>query len=120
MFAYDRVLETNPKIDVITQKDEFGPSGGLMTTLAIYNKLVSTDITKGYTVAGTGTVGEIDGVKYKLKGAIQNKADIFFAPSGRNYKEAIKLKKKYKYKIKIVEVKTFDDALNYLQKIKEK
>ena len=97
-----------------------------MTTLAIYNKLTKKDITKGYIVAGTGTmeedgsVGEIDGIKYKLKGAVNNKADIFLAPSGNNYKEAIKEKKKHHYKIKIVKVKNLDDAINYLNKIKEK
>ena len=125
LFSYDREIETDPKIEITTKADEYGPSGGLMTTLAIYNKLVKEDITKGYTVSGTGTieedgtVGEIDGIKYKLKGAVKNKADIFFAPSGSNYKEAIKLKKKNNYKIKVVEVKTIDDALNYLDKLKE-
>jgi PDZ domain-containing protein len=125
LLSYERELETNPKIIVKYEKGEYGPSGGLMTSLAIYNKLVKEDITHGYTISGTGTieedgtVGEIDGIKYKLKGAVKNKADVFFAPSGDNYKEAKKLKNKYNYEIDIVEVKTIDDALNYLEKLKE-
>ena len=57
-------------------------------------------------------------VKYKLKGAVSKKADIFFAPSGSNYEEAMCLKKKYGYKIKVIEVKTIDDAISYLKKLK--
>lgn len=126
LISYDRTIITDPNIKIKYEKDEYGPSGGLMTTLVIYNKLVKKDITHGYTISGTGTidedgiVGEIDGIKYKLKGAVKNKADIFFAPSGTNYKEAKKLQKKHKYNIEVVEVKTIDDALNYLDKIKEK
>ena len=53
-----------------------------MLTLAIYNSLVDKDITKGKKVVGTGTieedgsVGSIGGVKYKLNGAVRQKADV--------------------------------------------
>jgi PDZ domain-containing protein len=93
-----------------------------MTTLSIYNKLINNDITKGRIVVGTGTidikgnVGEISGIEYKLRGAVKAKADIFLAPAGDNYKDAVTLKKKNKYNIDIVSVTTFDDALNYLKK----
>lgn len=121
IITYKRELSTNPKMKMINEKNEYGSSGGLMTSLAIYNKLTEEDITKGYKVSGTGTidefgnVGEIDGVKYKLKGAIKEKADIFLVPSGNNYNEALMLKEKYNYNIDIVEIKTFDDAINYLK-----
>ena len=74
----------------------------------------------GKTIVGTGTidingnVGPIGGVKYKLKGAVKNKAEIFIVPNGENYEEAIKLKKENNYKIDIIGVNTIDDALNYL------
>ena len=119
--TYD--YNVNPKISFSFAGDESGGSAGLMTTLSIYDLLEEEDYTHGYTIAGTGTinsdgsVGEISGVKYKLKGAVKGKANIFFAPSGDNYEEAIKLKEKYKYKIDIVEVKTFEDAVNYLKNI---
>ena len=123
LISYKRKLLLDPSIKTSYKNNEYGSSGGLMTTLSIYNKLVKEDITKGLVVAGTGTideegnVGEIDGIKYKLKGAVKNKADIFLAPSGDNYKEAIKLKKKNNYNIKIIEVKTFEDAIKKLKEV---
>ena len=117
------ILETDPKYKFKYSDREYGPSGGLMISLAVYNSLVEDDITKGKKIAGTGTlsytgeVGPIGGVDYKLKGAVKKKANVFFVPSGDNYEEAVKLKEKNKYKIDIVEVKTFDDALNYLEKM---
>ena len=122
----DKKINTIPKIKINYENNEFGSSGGLMTSLSIYSKLINYDITKGYIISGTGTidefgnVGEIDGVKYKLKGAVKEKADIFLAPSGDNYKEAKKLKEKNNYNIEVVEVKTFDDTLNYLNKLKKR
>lgn len=116
------VLKTEPKYKLEFNENEYGPSGGLMISLAVYNSLVEKDITGGKKIAGTGTidadgnVGEISGIEYKLKGAVKKKADIFFAPSGENYEEAKRIKEKKKYKIDVVEVKTFYDALNYLKK----
>ena len=114
-------FEVNPKILFRFDNTESGPSAGFMTTLAIYDSLIPDDLTNGLKIAGTGTieddgsVGEIGGIKYKLAGAESDHADIFFAPTGENYKEAIELKKKKNYKIKVVEVKTLDDAINYLR-----
>ncbi len=112
--------ETDPKIEIKTKTTESGSSGGLMLSLAIYNALVKEDITKGQKIVGTGTidkngnVGEIDGVKYKLLGAAKKKANLFICPES-NYDEAIKVKEKYKLSIKIVSVKTFDEALEVLK-----
>ena len=100
-------------------KKESGPSGGLMLSLSIYNKLISEDLTKGLKIAGTGTidilgnVGSIGGVKYKVKAAIKAKADIFFVPKD-NYEEACIYGNN---KLKIVKVSTFDDAINYLKSL---
>ena len=96
-----------------------------MTTLAIYDSLIEEDLTHGLKIAGTGTisidgtVGDIGGVKYKVGGAEIGGAKIFFVPSGENYEDAIKVKKEKNYKIEIVEVKTIDDAINYLKNYKE-
>lgn len=114
------VLETNPKYQFKFNSREFGPSGGLMISLAVYNSLVEEDITGGKIIAGTGTlssdgsVGEIGGINYKLKGAVKKKADVFFVPSGENYQDALKLKEDNNYDIELVEVKKFSDALAYL------
>lgn len=115
--------ETDPKIEINFEQDESGPSGGLTLSLAIYNKLVEEDITKGLKIVGTGTidaignVGEIGGVKYKLMGAVKAKADVFIVPKGDNYDECIKLQKEKKYDIKIIGVSTFDEALEELSKL---
>lgn len=113
-------VETIPEVELKFKKSESGPSGGLMTSLAIYNYLTKEDITHGKKIVGTGTidnygnVGSIGGIKYKLKGAIKNGAEIFIVPNGDNYKDAIKLKEENNYKIEIIGVSTIDDALNYL------
>ncbi len=110
---------TDPEIKVKTKSSEAGSSGGLMLSLAIYNKLTPEDITKGKKIVGTGTidingnVGEIDGVKYKLLGAEKNKAYVFLCPM-ENYDEALKVKKDNKLDIIIKAVSTFDEALTYL------
>jgi PDZ domain-containing protein len=113
--------QTNPKITFNFKESESGPSGGLMMSLAIYNELTTENLTKGLTIVGTGTidvngnVGEISGIEYKLKGAVKAGADIFLAPSIKNYDEAIKIAKENDYDIKIIGVSTFYDALNYLR-----
>lgn len=117
-------IKTSPEISFHFKKNESGPSGGLMTSLSIYNMLTEKDLTKGKKIVGTGTidvdgsVGSIGGVKYKLAGAMKKKAEIFLVPDGENYEEAIQLKEKHHYKITIVPIKTFDDALNYLENLK--
>ncbi len=117
--------DTNPKIEVKTDSNESGSSGGLITALSIYNSLIKEDITKGLKIVGTGTidkegnVGSIGGVEYKLKSAVKNHADLFIVPKDENYMDAIKLKEKNGYKIKIIGVETFDEVINYLNKIDE-
>ncbi len=116
---YDYDIE--PKLDLKFRNSESGSSGGLMLTLTIYNALVKDDIIKGRNIAGTGTisydgtVGEIDGIKYKIMGAASDNIDIVFVPSP-NYEDAIKTKEKYHYKMDIVKVDTFDEVLDYLTK----
>lgn len=110
-----------PKITFKFAHNESGPSGGLMLSLAIYNKLIANDITKGLKIAGTGAINSeglvesIDGIKYKLAGAIKGKADVFLVPVGDNYEEALRLKKAHDYKIKIIAVSSVEDAINKLK-----
>lgn len=115
--------ETDPKVEVKFKSKESGPSAGLITTLSIYDKLTKGDLTKGLKIAGTGTIevdgaiGEIGGVKYKLAGAVKNKADVFLVPNGDNYEECVKLKENNKYKIKIIGVSTIEEAIEKLEKL---
>ena len=100
-------------------KKETGPSGGLMISLFLYDKLNNYDLSKGRIIAGTGTidingnVGSISGIKYKIKGA--KNSDIFFVPID-NYEDAKEVVNKNKYNMILVPVKNFKDAVTYLNK----
>lgn len=112
--------ETNPKVNVLVDKNESGSSGGLITALSIYDLLTKEDITNGLTIVGTGTIdldgniGSIGGVEYKLKSAVKKKADLFIVPNDENYEQALKLKKENNYDIEILGVSTFDEVIDYL------
>lgn len=113
--------KTDPKVNIKFKKRESGPSGGLITTLEIYNQLTKKDLTKGKVIAGTGTIeedgtiGPIGGIEHKVLGAAHAKSDVFLAPSGENYKDAKKYIKKKKLKIKLIEVKNIKDAVKKLE-----
>ncbi|ASN12663.1 SepM family pheromone-processing serine protease [Latilactobacillus sakei] len=112
-----------------------GPSAGLMFTLQVYNQLTKQNLQKGRTIAGTGTmvadgtVGAIGGIDKKVLVASQEGATVFFAPNDpvtkailkvdpdyqNNYAIAKNAAKKIHTKMKIVPVKTLDDALTYLK-----
>ncbi len=112
-------LKTEDNIKIKSKSSESGPSGGLMMSLGIYNSLTKEDITKGKNIIGTGTIdvngniGEIGGVKYKLIGAVRNKADIFICPK-ENEKEAKKVAKENNYDIIII---TANDLAGILKKL---
>lgn len=112
----------DPDVTIQSKASEAGSSGGLMMSLTIYNQLVSEDITKGKKIVGTGTidikgnVGEIGGVKYKLIGAVKNKAEIFICPE-ENYEEALEVAKEKDYDITIISVKTFEEAIEKLAQL---
>lgn len=121
-FSTTYEYETEIPVSVKIKNNESGSSGGLMTSLSIYNALTEEDITHGKNIVGTGTidsngvVGEIGGVKYKILGAYKNKADIFLCPE-ENYEEALKIKKKRNLKIEIVKVHTLKEAIDYLDSL---
>lgn len=119
-FSYSDMYEYNYDNYKISN-DGLGPSGGLMTSLYIYDSLTKYDLTKGRNIAGTGTieidgkVGAIGGIKWKVLGASKNNVDVFFSPK-ENYEEAIKTKKEYNLDINIIEVDNIEDAIDYLKK----
>ncbi|CRH94459.1 Predicted secreted protein containing a PDZ domain [Chlamydia trachomatis] len=109
-----------------------------MFTLAIYTQLANPDLRAGRTIAGTGTieqdgsVGDIGGADKKVLSAAKAGASIFFVPnnpvekevrkvkpnSKTNYEEALEAVKENKLDIKVVSVKTVQDAIDYLEKTK--
>lgn len=113
--------KTEDELNINFKSGEGGSSGGLVLALGIYSEITGIDLLKGRNVAGTGTidalgnVGEIDGVKYKIAGAVKNKMDVILV-SPYNYEEAKKVIKENNYKIELVKVSTFKEAIEYLTK----
>ncbi len=138
-FTAKRIIETEPAVEIDTEEIG-GPSAGLMFTLEIMNQLMEKDLTKGYRVAGTGemsedgTVGRIGGVDFKVMAADREGIEIFFAPDDEiteemrervtdirsNYDTAAETAEKIGTDMKIVPVKTIDDALDYLEALEAK
>ena len=86
-FQHDSVIKVTPPDPVkFDFNDVGGPSAGLMMTLEIISQLTGEDLTRGYRIAGTGTidangnVGQIGGIEYKLMAADKENADYFFVP----------------------------------------
>lgn len=112
-----------------------GPSAGLMFSLAIYTQIAHPDLRNGRIVAGTGTidrdgnVGDIGGIDKKVVASARAGAAIFFAPDNpvseeeqkahpdakNNYQTALEAAKTIKTDMKIVPVKTLQDAIDYLK-----
>lgn len=109
------------ELDISFRSGEGGSSGGLILSLGIYSEITGIDILKGRNICGTGTidnlgnVGEIDGIKYKIAGAVKNKMDVILV-SPYNYEEAKKVIKENQYDIELVKVSTFKEAIDYLTK----
>ncbi|TDQ42309.1 SepM family pheromone-processing serine protease [Aureibacillus halotolerans] len=120
-FDYD--VQSDPDVHIKSESIG-GPSAGLMFTLEIYSQLMHEDITKGRSIAGTGTmnfeglVGPIGGIKQKVVAADNENADVFFAPVlGDNYSDAKETADDIGTDMEIVPVQTFDDALRYLEQM---
>lgn len=126
----DRSIDVTPPVK-FTSGEIGGPSAGLMFSLEIYDQLTESDYTKGYEIAGTGeisyegNVGRIGGIDKKVIAADKDNCDIFFAPNegGRkdsNYEVAKQTAKDIGTEMKVIPVDTFQDALDYLEKVEPK
>jgi len=138
-YSESKLIKTDPNVNVDADKIG-GPSAGLMFTLEILNQLLDEDLTKGYSIAGTGemnedgTVGRIGGIDKKVVAADRDGVEIFFAPDDEiteamlkispnlksNYQVAVETAKNINTDMKIVPVKTIDDALNYIKQLTPK
>jgi Lon-like protease len=118
------------KVD-LNSEDIGGPSAGLMFSLEIYKQLLGKDLTKGYEIAGTGSIdhegniGQIGGIRHKVTSVSKQGIDIFFVPKDlteidTNEKDALDEVKKNGYDLEIVPVATLDEAIKYLEKLQEK
>jgi PDZ domain-containing protein len=99
-----------------------GPSAGLAFALEVLAEL-GHDPTRGYRVAATGqinldgTISPIGGVKQKTYGVRRAHADVFLVPAaGDNARDA----KRYADGLKIIPVRSFQQALHALAKLPPK
>lgn len=131
-FVEDKTISTEPEVTIDSEQIG-GPSAGLMFTLEIINQLLEDDITKGYQIAGTGTmesdgqVGRIGGIDQKVMAADSDGMEIFFAPDDEvagdaesNYTIALETAEQIGTEMDIVPVKTLQDALDYLEQLQPK
>jgi Lon-like protease len=135
----DKDIVTDPEVSLDTEEIG-GPSAGLMFSLEIYNQLTKQDLTKGYPIAGTGTisedgeVGRIGGIEQKIIAADKAGAEYFLAPDDTiaeeikkknpelesNYSAAKKTAEDIGTDMKVIPIKTFDEAIKFLQSLPEK
>jgi PDZ domain-containing protein len=99
-----------------------GPSAGLAFALELLEQR-GRDVDHGYKVAATGeieldgSVTRIGGIKQKTIGARKSHVDVFLVPvDGDNAKDA----KRYAHGLKIIPVKTFQQALRALATLPKK
>lgn len=101
-----------------------GPSAGLVLTLTIIDQLTDGDLTKGHTIAVTGTidaqgrVGAIGGIKQKVYSTAEQGAEIFIVPYG-NKEEASKKVRKLGSEMEIIPVSTLEEAMEVIASIDE-
>jgi Lon-like protease len=92
-----------------------GPSAGLAFALDVYEEL-GHNIDHGLKVAATGeieldgSVAPVGGVKQKTIGVRRSGIDVFLVPAGDNAREA----RRYAHGLRIIPVKTFQQALQRL------
>ena len=110
----DIKIETKLLTQIISPKLE----NNLLEEAQQYIQKFSDEHLRITLIDSNGNVGEIGGVEYKLKGAVNEKSDIFFVPMGNNYDECLKIKKEKKYDIVIVGISKIDDAIEYLENLK--
>ena len=112
-----------------------GPSAGMMFSLSIYTQIADPTLRNGRIIAGTGSidrdgnVGDIGGIDKKVVAAAKKGATVFFAPNNpvteeakkanpnakSNYDTAVEASEMIKTDMKIVPVKTLQDAIDYLK-----
>ncbi len=99
-----------------------GPSGGMMFALGIYDKLTPGALTRGFNIAGTGTisatgeVGPIGGIRQKMYGAVRSGATHFLAP----VENCNEVSGHVPEGLTVVAVSTFDEALKAVEFISTK
>lgn len=103
------------EVDIDTQNIG-GPSAGLMYTLAVMDALNGEDLTRGWRIAGTGTirsdgtVGAIGGIRQKVVAAQEAGAQYVFVPMS-NFEAASTV---VDDDVELVAIESLDEALEFL------
>jgi Lon-like protease len=98
-----------------------GPSAGFMFALGILDAVTDGDLTRGYFVAGTGTiavdgtVGPIGGAAEKALAAEHDGAEVFLVPKD-NADDA----RRWVHSLQIVPIERFEDAVHFLCSLEPK
>ncbi len=100
--------------DTSTPKD--GPSAGLATALAILSAITNVKIRNDVAITGEidlrGNAMIIGGLREKTMAAVREHIRLVLCPS-ENHDDVLELPKEVTDSIKIVEIKTLDEAINY-------
>ena len=92
-----------------------GPSAGFMFALGILDAVTDGDLTRGYYIAGTGTIGQdgvvgaVGGAAEKALAAEQDGAQVFLVP-----KDDSEEARRWVKQLQIVPIERFDDAIHAL------
>ena len=92
-----------------------GPSAGFMFALGILDAVTDGDLTRGYYVAGTGTIGQdgvvgaVGGAAEKALAAEQDGAQVFLVP-----KDDSEEARRWVKQLQIVPIERFEDAIHAL------
>lgn len=134
VYAYNIPSNTSGIPDFVinwNRINSIGPSGGLLQSFYVYEKLTGAHLSSNLKIAGTGTVdvsgnaGPIGGIGQKIITAEHSGVDIFFVPvlnenyennpDESNYIEAIEAYNKLKSPhMKLVPVWSLDGIISYL------
>lgn len=96
-----------------------GPSAGLMFALQTVDKLTAGDLSRGWRVAGTGTieasgkVGSIGGVALKIAAAAKEGAEVFLVPE-QNAEDARRRAEQLGTEMQVIPVASLQQALEAL------
>jgi PDZ domain-containing protein len=110
------LVDSFPFEITIKSGDVGGPSAGLMWAVGLYDLLTPGDLTRGRTIAGTGTidlngnVGPIGGIMDKVVAARDANADIMLVPRA----DFDELRDVETGDLKLIPVSTFDEAVKAL------
>lgn len=109
-------LKSEESLDLEFDKNDQGPSAGLILTLALYDSIMGIEreaVVGSGVIMDNGQLLAVGGLKYKIKAAEKKKIK-YFLISNDNLEEAEEIVKTNQYKIKIISADTFEELIKKL------